>query len=440
MSQNAAGGGTAGADRAAGPPADGEASGEQGQQSQAGGAMSGTAGGPLAGMRVIELSSYVASPLCGMTLAQLGADVIRVDPIGGVGDRRRWPLAPSGASLPWAGLNKGKRSVTVNLRSDAGRKLVADLIVAGGREGGIVVTNSAAAGPLAWPALRQRRPDVICVQLLGRPDGGTAVDYTVNAAAGFPLVTGPASMREPVNHVLPAWDVACGLYLATGLLAAERQRLLTGQGQQIVLALSDVALATAGNLGLLTEAQLGGMRPRIGNDLYGGLARDFAVAGGRRVMVVVLTSRQWRDLAAAAGMRRVAEMLEQELGADFSRDADRYEHRDVLCGLLAPWFARRTVDEVASAFAGTSVLWSQYLDFAEAVQDASGGDLLAPLDQPGVGEHLAPGSPLRLDGQRPPPRPAPGLGQHGGEVLAGLLGLTATEVSKLRADGIIGPE
>jgi 2-methylfumaryl-CoA isomerase len=395
---------------------------------------------PLAGMRVIELSSYVASPLCGMTLAQLGADVIRVDPVGGAGDRRRWPLAPSGDSLPWTGLNKGKRSLTVNLRSGAGRELVADLIVADGREGGIVVTNSAGAGPLAWPALRERRPDVISVQLLGRPDGGTAVDYTVNASTGFPMVTGPASLSEPVNHVLPAWDVACGLYLATGLLAAERYRLLTGQGQQIVLALSDVALATAGNLGLLTEAQLGGIRPRIGNDLYGGLARDFAVAGGRRVMVVVLTSRQWRDLVAATGMGRVTAMLESELGADLSRDADRYEHREVLCGLLARWFARRSVEQVDSAFAGTSVLWSQYRDFAEAVRDAAGGNLLTVLDQPGVGEHLAPGSPLTLGGHRPPPRPAPALGQHGAEVLSEVLGLSAVQIGKLRAGGVIGPQ
>lgn len=398
-----------------------------------------SAGAPLAGMRVIELSSYVASPLCGMTLAQLGADVIRVDPVGGAGDRRRWPLAPSGDSLPWAGLNKGKRSLTVNLRSDAGRQLVADLIVAGGSEGGIVVTNSAGAGPLAWPALRQRRPDAIHVQLTGRPDGGTAVDYTVNASVGFPMVTGPAGLGAPVNHVLPAWDVACGLYLATGLLAAERHRLLTGQGQQIVVALSDVALATAGNLGLLTEAQLGRIRPRIGNDLYGGLARDFAVAGGRRVMVVVLTSRQWRDLVAATGLKRVTTMLEQELGADFGLDADRYEHRDILCGLLARWFASRGVDEVASAFAGSSVLWSPYRDFAEAVIDAAGGSLLTELDQPGVGEHLAPGSPLTLDGYRPPARPAPGLGEDGGEVLTGVLGLTADQVSSLRAEGVIGP-
>lgn len=396
-------------------------------------------GAPLAGIRVIELSSYVASPLCGMTLAQLGADVIRIDPIGGAGDRHRSPVAPSGTSLPWAGLNKGKRSVTANLRSDEGRQLVADLIAASGPHGGIVVTNTVGTGALAWPALRARRPDLIHVQLLGRPDGSTAVDFTVNASVGYAGVTGPADLSGPVNHVLPAWDVACGLYLAVGLLAAERHRQRTGEGQQVVLALYDVALATAGNLGLLTQAQLGSQRPRIGNDLYGALGRDFAVRGGQRVMVAVLTTRQFKDLVGVTGLRHVVAALERELAADFSLDADRYAYREVLFGLLARWFSARTLEEIGQAFDGTSVLWSPYRDFAEAVIDGAAGTLLAALDQGGIGEHLAPGSPLILDGHRAPPQPAPGLGEHGDEVLAELLDLTAGEVGRLRDQGVIGP-
>src|ERR1700761_4810877 len=87
-----------------------------------------TAARPLAGLRVVEVSSYVAAPLGGLTLAQLGADVIRVDPIGGAADQGRCPLARSGTSLFWTGMNKGKRSVTVNFRQPEGRQLVADLV------------------------------------------------------------------------------------------------------------------------------------------------------------------------------------------------------------------------------------------------------------------------------------------------------------------------
>src|SRR5688500_13681554 len=123
---------------------------------------------PLAGMRVIELSSFVAAPLGGMTLAQLGADVIRVDQEGGGPDIDRWPLAPSGKSLYWAGLNKGKRSVEVDLRSADGRDAVARLI----EDAGIVLTNAPPRPGLTCEELRQKRPDLIHVQLVGMREGG----------------------------------------------------------------------------------------------------------------------------------------------------------------------------------------------------------------------------------------------------------------------------
>ena len=102
---------------------------------------SSTPGGVLDGLRVVELSAFVAVPLAGMTLAQLGAEVIRVDPPGGGLDYRRRPITDSGAGLYWAGLNKGKRSVTIDLRSKEGRSLVRDLITAPGEDGGILITN-----------------------------------------------------------------------------------------------------------------------------------------------------------------------------------------------------------------------------------------------------------------------------------------------------------
>ncbi|HEX3513318.1 MAG TPA: CoA transferase, partial [Trebonia sp.] len=182
---------------------------------------------PLAGLRIIEVSSFVAAPLGGMTLAQLGAAVIRVDPLGGAPDTTRWPLAPDGASLYWAGLNKGKRSVVLDLRSPDGQQAVADLVASSGPDGGIVLTNAGYPW-LSYEALRNVRPDLIHLRVTGKHDGAPAVDYTVNAAAGFPLATGDEATAGPVNHVLPAWDVACGLYAATGLLAAERHRRRTG--------------------------------------------------------------------------------------------------------------------------------------------------------------------------------------------------------------------
>ncbi|MFG2000520.1 CoA transferase [Spirillospora sp. NPDC048911] len=399
---------------------------------------------PLHGMRIVEISSYVASPLCGMTLAQLGADVIRVEPVGGAADRTRWPLAESGTSLYWSGLNKGKRAIEVDLSAEAGRLLVADLIVGRGDRGGIVVSNSDRFPELSFETLSARRPDVVHVLLTGGRDGGTAVDYTVQAATGFPLLTGPENAAGPVNSLVPAWDLAAGLYLAVGLLAAERHRLLTGEGQRLRVALEDVALAAAGNLGYLADAQLNGTsRERDGNHVYGTFGRDFATADGGRLMIVALTARHFRDLFAATGLTEVVSALSGALGADFDEEAERYRHRKVLGELLAGWFEAHTLAEAEEALRATRVLWSPYRSFTDLVADDArllrDSPLMAEMDQPGVGKHWAPGSPLVLDGEQSPPAAAPMVGEHTEEVLRDELGLAAPALAKLRENGVIPP-
>ena len=346
-----------------------------------------------------------------MTLAQLGAEVIRVDPLGGAPDTTRWPLAPNGASLYWAGLNKGKRSVTLDLRSPEGQRAVADLVADSGPDGGIVLTNAAYPW-LSYDALRARRPDLIHLRITGSHDGGNAVDYTVNAGIGFPLATGGENTDGPVNHVLPAWDIACGLYAAIGILAAERHRRRTREGRAVTLALADVALAITGHLGFLAEGRLGADRPRIGNHLYGGFAREFKTGSGDFVMVVTLTGRHYTDLARVTGKADALKAVEQALGADFTSDSDRYVHREVIAALLAPWFAAHNTGEVAEALAATSVLWERYRTFAELADDPAtlASPLVSLIDQPGIGEILATGTPLAQPGTPQTPVPAPLLG------------------------------
>jgi len=399
---------------------------------------------PLAGMCVVEVSSFVAAPLGGMTLAQLGAEVIRVDPLGGAPDHHRWPLAPSGTSLYWAGLNKGKKSVSVDLRSAQGQELVTRLIADSGPDGGIVLTNAVGRGWLSYDALVARRPDLIHVQIEGHHDGTPAVDYTVNAAVGFPMVTGPEGHADPVNHVLPAWDIACGLYAALGILGADRQRRVSGRGQRMSVALYDVALAAAGNLGFLAEAQVNRVvRKRYGNYLYGGFARDFLTRDGGRVMVVALTKRHWADLLVATELVDVVGALEKSLGVDFSTEDDRFEYREVLAGLLARWFSRADLDVVKTALAGTSLLWSTYNTFTDLVAESADGTAMIAdnpmmhlIDQPGVGRHLAPGLPVTLDGASPTPVRAPVLGEHTTTVLT-RLGLTEAELADLHTRGVV---
>ncbi|HEX5144152.1 MAG TPA: CoA transferase [Mycobacterium sp.] len=396
-------------------------------------------GAPLAGVRVVEISSFVAVPLAGMTLAQLGAEVIRVDPVAGAADYRRWPLADSGTSIYWTGLNKGKRSVAVDTRSPEGQELVTRLIVESGPNGGILITNVVGRQWHSYDSLVARRPDLIHLEVSGRSDGGTGVDYTVNAGLGFPLVTGAPDAAGPVNHVLPAWDVACGLYAALGITSALRHRDATGEGSRMRLPLEDVALATAGNLGFLTEPMVNGtQRERLGNAIYGQYGQTFTSADGVSFMLVALTGRHIRDLTELTGTAAEVAALADGLGVDFADEGQRFTHREALGALFGPWFAKHSAAEVAEALAGTSILWERYRSFAEAATDdkVTANPLFAPLAQPGIGEYLAPGLPLAIGEERTPPVAAPALGDDTAAVL-GDLGLSVEKIVALRENGTV---
>lgn len=400
-----------------------------------------TAQGILAGLRVVEVSAFIAAPLGGMTLAQLGAEVIRIDPIGGNIDIGRWPLAPDGTSLYWASLNKGKRSVCLALNTQRGQELARALICAPSEDAGTLLTNLPAGGWMSYQELSRARSDLIMLRLTGNADGTGAIDYTVNCASGFPLATGPGG--QPVNHVLPAWDVAAGLYLATGYLAAERARRRTGLGQEVTLALSDVMLATVSNLGYLADVQVNGaVRPPIGNDLYGAFGRDFRTQDGRRIMLAAISNRQWRAIGKATGLEPQLAMIGPMMQVDLETEGGRFEARAAIAAVLEPWFARRTLAEIAAAFARSGVLWGPYQDFGQLVREdarcSEANAMFGMVDQPGAGPILANGSPLGFSRDaRVPPRPAPVLGEHTERVLTEMLGLSGAQYGDLVDAGVV---
>jgi len=402
-----------------------------------------TAAGVLAGLRVVEGSAFVAAPLGGLTLAQLGADVIRFDPIGGGLDYGRWPLAPDGrTSLFWAGLNKGKRSIAVDFRKPEGRELLTRLITQPGDDRGLFSTNFPAKGWLDYEALKAHRDDLVMVNLTGRRDGGSEVDYTVNPQTGLPFMTGAAD-APPVNHVLPAWDLVAGQMLAVGLLAAERHRRLAGEGQLVKLALKDVALATLGHLGLLAEVTLGGEdRPRYGNYLYGAFGRDFETRDGARIMVVGLTRQQWKGLVDATGLGDEFDALGERMALDLRDEGNRFIARDEIAALLGAWIAARELDEIAALFNERRVSWGPYRKLSETLAEdpdcSTDNPMFERLEQPGAGEYLVPGAPFEFGAlPRRPATRAPQLGEHTDEILLDVLGLSSTEVGRLHDDGVV---
>jgi 2-methylfumaryl-CoA isomerase len=393
--------------------------------------------GILGGMRVIESSAFVAVPLAGMTLAQMGADVIRVDRLQGGLDAGRWPVTADGQSLFWAGLNKGKRSIAVDLAHPEGQEIVAALATAPGPDAGLYLTNLRGRGPLDYPALSARRADLIMVSLIGTRRGEPAVDYTVNPSLRCPMATGPEGSTDPVAHVLPAWDCVAGQVVVSTLLAAERHRLRTGQGQLAELALKDVAAAMLGHLGVVGEVVVNGVdRPKFGNALYGAFGQDFVTRDQRRVMVIGLTDRQWSGLVRALGMVEDVAALTTRLGLDLRDEGNRFRARKEISGLFAPWFARHDYSEVAAMFDKAGLTWAPFRSFAEAVRDdpdlSEDNPMVTLLDQPGIGTYPVPGSPVNWGAlPRLAPVRAPRLGEHSEAVLADVLGMASGEIGRL---------
>lgn len=392
----------------------------------------------LTGLSVIEASSFVASPTAGLYCAQMGAEVIRVDQIGGGPDFRRWPVTPDNSSLYWENLNRAKKSVALDLSRTEGRELLQALVRATGQ----VITNFPARGFMAHDTLSAARAELITVRVMGWADGSPALDYTVNNAVGYPLLTGDGP--GPVNHVLPAWDLLTGAYAAFALLAALRRRESTGLGGEVRIPLSDVAIGTVANLGSLAEVMMTGAdRPRLGNTVFGLFGRDFLTRDGERTMIVVVTHRQWGNLLSALGLGEAVAALEAARGVSFAHDDGlRYTHRDALFPLFEAAIGARDHADLAAAFDAGGIVHSAYRTMHAAVHDpalVAANPIFGAAPNPSGMDYPAAGAFATLpQAERGSPRPAPRNGEHTVEVLAERLALPSGEIARLIDAGIAG--
>lgn len=397
----------------------------------------------LSGLAVVEASSFVASPTAGLYLAQMGAEVIRIDQIGGGPDFRRWPLGPDGSSLYWENLNRAKKSVALDLSRPEGRTLMQRLAASTGQ----FVTNFPVDGFLAHSRLAAINPDLVTVRVMGQANGGPALDYTVNASIGLPGMTGPAELgAEPVNHVLPAWDLLTGAYAAFAMLAAVQNRSATGQAQEVRIPLADVAIGTVANLGMLAETvRQGHDRPRLGNTVYGAFGRDFVTRDGGRLMLLAITPRQWRGLVEVLGIAGEVALIERDLGVSFATDEGvRFEHRDALYPLIEARIRGWDKAPLEAALEQNGCCFGGYASMTQAANDpvlVTRNPIFGRTVNPSGVDYPAPGPFATLPAQeRQPPRPAPRLGEHTREILSELLRLSDAEIAGLTDNGVIGPD
>jgi len=398
----------------------------------------------LKGLRVVEATSFVASPSAGLYLAQLGAEVIRVDHVAGGPDYNRWPKADNGSSFYWEGLNKAKKSVSLNLKTSEGREILKRLAASGGENGGILLTNFPVGGFLSYENMKELREDIIVARVMGQANGGPAVDYTVNCALGVPNMTGPASLGdEPVNHVLPAWDLLAGAYTAFAILAAERRRRETGEGADVRIPLSDIGVTSLANLGQIAEVlYTNENRARYGNEVYGAFGKDFVTADGKRLIVMAISPRQWVGLVKVLKIETDIAAIEKERNVNFDYDEGvRFEHRDVLYPLVTAKIVKWESAALKKALDEVGGCWGEYQTLRDAVDDSTlvkGNPIFTEMKNPSGFTYPTPGSVATLGGEtRGVPKTAPRLGQNSEDVLADLLGMGSSEIASLIDSGIV---
>jgi 2-methylfumaryl-CoA isomerase len=398
----------------------------------------------LSGLSVIEASSFVASPTAGLYCAQFGAEVIRVDHVAGGLDYNRFMLTKEGRSLSWENLNRAKKSVALDLQSGEGRELLVELTRATGQ----LITNLPAQSFLSHEAIAAGRADLVSVRIMGWHDGRQAMDFTVNAASGYPLMTGPAEWDQtsapPVNQTLPAWDFITGAYCAFALLAGLRHRDATGAGSELRVPLGDVAIGTMANAGAMAEMLYrGGDRERLGNAIWGAFGRDFLTRDGQRFMVAALTAKQWSALVKAFGVGEGIAALETQLGVNFAEgDTVRFTHREALFALFQQAAGALDYSTMAEHLTTAGATFERYRTMFEAANDpALVGDnpLFGPSPaNPSGFEYPAPRSFANIPEQEVgDPKPAPYLGEHSEEVLAERLGLSSGAIAKLIDRGVV---
>jgi formyl-CoA transferase len=394
----------------------------------------------LEGIRIVDLTQYEAGPSCTQTLAWLGAEVIKVEPIGGEPNRHVLSERPGVDSWGFLFLNANKKSVTLNLKHARGRALFEDLV----RNSDAVVENF---GPgtmerLGWgyDALRRLNPRVIVASIKGFGSTGPysqykSFEFVAQAMGGVMSLTGEAD-GPPLRVPAGLGDTVTGLHCAIGILAAVVQRQATGVGQQIEVSQQDTVVSLT-RVHIREQYITGRPVARHGNRQFGnapvGCYRCRPGGPNDYLFIHVVTTDMWQALARAIGRPDLAE--DPTLG---TRGA-RYERADELDALIQAWTEEHTKREAMEILAGAGVPCGAVLDSSEVLADPHlrGRGMVVDLEHPVRGRFPLPGNPIHLSASPTLVHPAPALGEHNASVYGQLLGRGADELAQLRRDGAI---
>ena len=393
---------------------------------------------PLAGLRVLDLTTFLSGPFCTQVLADLGADVVKVEPPAGDSSRHIPPHFVGEDSAYFLANNRTKRSVAVDMREAGGQALVRELI----GHVDVVVENFRPGVParlgLDIDALRAARPELIWASITGFGldgpwAGRPAYDMIVQALSGVMSLTGEPG-RPSVRLGIPAGDTVAGLYAAVAINAALAERARTGRGRHVDVGMLDCQLAMLSYQS--AYALIGGASPGpqgAGHDSIP-TYRAFTAGDGRQMAVTANTERMWKGLCRALGRE---DLVEDDRFADAR---SRLAHREALWAELEPAFEARGAAEWTEVLTGNDVPSALVKSVPEALEDArrSGRGMIVEIDD-GSGRTIeVVGSPIRMGpGVPAPARYPPALGRDGAGVLAEWLGMEGAEIEALVETGVL---
>lgn len=376
---------------------------------------------PLSGVKIVEFCQVAAGPFCGMLLADMGADVIKVEPLEG-DMLRQWPPISNGFSENFASLNRNKRSVALDLKSPAGRDAARRLILSAD---GVIENNRPGVMDrlgLGYASLKAEKPKLIYCSISAYGQTGPRAaeggfDVTVQGMSGIMSVTGEPG-GAPVKAGVPVSDFSAGLYAAFSFASLVAQVRAGGEGAHIDVSMLGASLA----IGALQTSEyfgtgrdpvkLGSAHPRNAPyQAYPASDGYFVVAAGN--------NKLWHGVCDVIGR--------PDLAADerFATTADRARNQVLLADLLKPEFARFTVAEILAKLAGAGVPCGPINSYSQALADPQVEHMgwIKPIELPGGTRTRTFASPVRI-GEIDPPirRNPPGLGEHTAAVLAELDG------------------
>lgn len=391
----------------------------------------------LSGLRIIDLTRVLAGPFCTMMLADMGAEVIKIEQPGKGDDTRHFAPFQNGESAYYMNLNRGKQGITLDLKGQ-GKEIFLDLV----RKADVVVENFRPGTMdklgLGYDTLKEINPKLVYAAVSGFGDSGPyrlrpGYDIIGQAMGGLMSTTGwPGG--EPTRSGTAMADVLAGLSVTIGILSALRHRDQIGVGQKVDVALVDSVVAS---LEIITQIYLtdGRIPERIGNRYESCYPYDSFTAKDGSVVIAAANDKLWRLVCHAI------EQPELAFDERFDTNAKRVERHAEIKLLIESWTRSHNVDDVVETMLAAGVPASPINTVDRLVTDphiAGARQMFVDMEHPKAGKTKLTGCHIKLSATPAHLRsPAPQLGEHNAAVFGGLLGLTADELAQLQLDGVI---